>query len=177
VSATRVVEVAPERYPGWRERFDAANAGKHEPQRVVAIDRFAHDPVGLVLVRRGGYAVGLAARGTLVGSKIGTAHVQGRTKKGGWSQQRYARRRSHQADEVVERARERVVQILLGAGVTGIGVGGDRALVAQLLEDPRLAPLRELPRRELYDLPDPTRQVLQTALTRTVAVRVSIVDP
>ena len=59
----------------------------------------------------------------------------------------------------------------------GLGLGGDRALIAQLLDDPRLAPLRDLPRRELYDLPDPTRQVLETALTRTVAVRVSIVDP
>lgn len=191
--APRLVEVSPERYPAWRSRFDGANATKDEPQRIVAVDRFDHDPLGLVLVRRGGYAVGLVAGGVLVAHKIGTAHVQGRTKKGGWSQQRYARRRGHQSDEVVDRARERAVQILLGAassrgssqrsshldehGVRGLGLGGDRALIAQLLDDPRLAPLRDLPRRELYDLPDPTRQVLETALTRTVGVRVSIVDP
>ena len=60
--------------------------------------------------------------------------------------------------------------------VLRFGVGAPQR-VAQLLDDPRLAPLRDLPRRELYDLPDPTRQVLETALTRTVAVRVSIVDP
>lgn len=195
--APRLVEVSPERYPAWRSRFDGANATKDEPQRIVAVDRFDHDPLGLVLVRRGGYAVGLVAGGVLVAHKIGTAHVQGRTKKGGWSQQRYARRRGHQSDEVVDRCRERVVEILLGpsrgsgagrprtstsmgaggARVRGLGLGGDRALIAQLLDDPRLAPLRDLPRRELYDLPDPTRQVLETALTRTVAVRVSIVDP
>ena len=101
--APRLVEVSPERYPAWRSRFDGANATKDEPQRIVAVDRFDHDPLGLVLVRRGGYAVGLVAGGVLVAHKIGTAHVQGRTKKGGWSQQRYARRRGHQSDEVVER--------------------------------------------------------------------------
>ena len=177
MSAARVVEVAPSRYPAWRARFEQRNADVQDPQRVVAVGTFDHDPLGIVLLRRGGYAVGRAVGGELVESKVGTAHVQGRTKKGGWSQQRYARRRGHQTDEVVERARERVVQILLPTLPAGLGVGGDRRLVAELLEDPRLAPLRELPRRELYDLPDPTRQVLETALTRTVAVRVSILDP
>jgi hypothetical protein len=46
--------------------------------------------------------------------------------------------------------------------------------VAGLLEDPRLAALRDLPRRELYDLPDPRLDVLEKALVRGRAVRVTI---
>ena len=37
---------------------------------------------------------------------------------------------------------------------------------ASLLDDDRLAGLRHLPRRELYDLPDPRLDVLQKALDR-----------
>ena len=39
---------------------------------------------------------------------------------------------------------------------SGLVVGGDRTLVADVIADPRLAVLRGLPRRELYDLRDPT---------------------
>jgi len=53
-------------------------------------------------------------------------------------------------------------------------LGGDKALTAALLEDDRLAGLRRLPRRELYDLPDPRLDVLQKALDRARAVRITI---
>ena len=53
-------------------------------------------------------------------------------------------------------------------------LGGDKALVASLLEDPRLAGIRDLPRRELYDLPDPRLDVLERALERGRAVRITI---
>ena len=43
--------------------------------------------------RRGGYAVGLASGGGFTASKVGSRHVQSRTAAGGWSQQRFARRR------------------------------------------------------------------------------------
>ena len=52
---SRVVEVAPERYPAWRERFDAANPDG--PQRVVGISRLEDRHLAVVLIRRGGYAV------------------------------------------------------------------------------------------------------------------------
>ena len=53
--------------------------------------------VGVLLVRRGGYAVGVFAGVDLVASKVGSSYVQGTTKAGGWSQQRFARRRANQA--------------------------------------------------------------------------------
>ena len=168
----RVVEVAPARLDGWLDRFAANNPDG--PQRLVAVDRFDHDPLAVVLVRRGGYAVGLASGDRLTAHKVGTRYVQSRTAAGGWSQQRFARRRANQADGLVGAAVEHVVRLLGGAGPAGLVLGGDKALVATLLDDPRLAGIRDLPRRELYDLPDPRLDVLERAVERGRAVRVTI---
>ncbi|HYN28400.1 MAG TPA: Vms1/Ankzf1 family peptidyl-tRNA hydrolase [Dermatophilaceae bacterium] len=196
VRAGRVVEVAPERLAGWRERFAVANP--EGPQRLGGLERFDHDPLAVVLVRRGGYAVGLAEAGRLVAHKVGTRHVQSRTAAGGWSQQRFARRRANQADALVGAVRDHAVRLLSGVGATasggglpsgaglrgddvrpptaGLVVGGDRALVAEVLADARLAALAALPRRELYDLPDPRLDVLRRAVERGRAVRVTVHD-
>jgi hypothetical protein len=167
-----VVEVAPARLDGWLERFHANNPDG--PQRVVSQERFDHDPLAVLLVRRGGYAVGVAIGGDLTAHKVGTRYVQSRTAAGGWSQQRFARRRANQADELVGAAGEHAVRLLTGVRPAGLVLGGDKALTAALLEDDRLAGLRRLPRRELYDLPDPRLDVLQKALDRARAVRITI---
>ncbi|MGL5816753.1 MAG: acVLRF1 family peptidyl-tRNA hydrolase [Phycicoccus sp.] len=170
---TRVVEVAPERLDGWLERFAANN--EDGPQRLGALERFDHDPLGLLLVRRGGYAVGVARGGSLVSHKTGTRYVQSRTAAGGWSQQRFARRRANQADELVGAVADAAVRLLLAPPPpAGLVVGGDRALVATVLADRRLDVIRDLPVRELYDLPDPRLDVLRTALRRAAAVRVTV---
>ena len=169
---TRVVEVSPERLDGWLERFHANNPAG--PQRVALVDRFDHDRLAVLLVRRGGYAVGVAEAGRLTAHKVGTRYVQSRTAAGGWSQQRFARRRANQADELVGAAAEHAVRLLTGIRAQGLVLGGDRALAAVLLEDPRLAGIRDLPRREVYELPDPRLSVLEDAVTRGRAVRVTI---
>ena len=69
---------------------------------------------------------------------------------------------------------DHAVRILPPGSAAGVVVGGDRALVRAVLDDPRLAHLEALPRRELYDLPDPRRAVLEDALRRGRAVRVTI---
>ena len=166
--------MAPERLAGWLDRFAANNTGSPAPQRITARDEFGHDPLAVVLVRRGGYAVGLARGGAFSESKVGTRHVQSRTAAGGWSQQRFARRRGNQADELVRAVSEHALRILPRGIPAGLVVGGDKALVRAVLDDARLAHLRELPRRELYDLPDPRRDVLEQALQRGRAVRVTI---
>ena len=172
----RVVEVAPERLDGWLERCAANNADREAPQRVTARDEFPHDPLGVLLIRRGGYAVGLAHGPAFTESKVGKRHVQSRTAAGGWSQQRFARRRGNQADELVRAVAEHTLRILPRGIPRGLVVGGDKALVRAVLDDPRLAHLDGLPRRELYDLPDPRRGVLEEALKRGRAVRVTIED-
>ena len=55
----------------------------------------------------------------------------------------------------------------------GLVVGGDRTLVGQVLADSRLRALADRPRRELYDLPDPRRDVLDRALERGRAASAS----
>lgn len=132
--------------------------------------------LALVLVRRGGYAVGLADGDALSQRKVGSRHVQSRTAAGGWSQQRFARRRANQADELVGAVRDHAVRLLGQARPDGLVLGGDRRLAAAVLEDPRLAALRALPVRELYDLPDPTSAVLATALARARSVRIELPD-
>lgn len=80
----------------------------HADLRTTLIDHVRQDRrVGVVLVRRGGYAVGVFDGRRLLSSKVGQAYVQGRTKAGGWSQQRYARRRQQQAGQATPRRRTR----------------------------------------------------------------------
>ncbi|MGC5585709.1 acVLRF1 family peptidyl-tRNA hydrolase [Ornithinimicrobium sp. W1665] len=149
-----------------------------------ATQEWALPPALLVLlVRRGGYAVGLAAPdASLPASKTGTRHVQSRTAAGGWSQQRYARRRANQADALVEGVVGHAVRVLeegerrTGA-VAGLVLGGDRTLAAQVLDTVATGPrtrLHGIPRRELWDVPDPRRSVLEEAVRRGRAVRVTV---
>lgn len=171
--ATRVVEIAPERYPAWRARFDTANPDG--PQRILAVARFDASPLAVLLVRRGGYAVGVAEGTRLLARKVGTRHVQSRTAAGGWSQQRFARRRANQADELVGAVAEHLARLLRGApDPAGVLCGGDRGLVRQVLADPRLTGLAQLPRHAAYDIPDPDRSVLEATLARCRAVRVTL---
>ncbi|HEX5967186.1 MAG TPA: Vms1/Ankzf1 family peptidyl-tRNA hydrolase, partial [Intrasporangium sp.] len=106
---------------------------------------------------------------------------------GGWSQQRFARRRGKQADELVDAVVRHTRRILLGGDESprqdadglphGLVVGGDRTLAREVLEAPALRALRGLPMRELYDLPDPKRDVLETALRRGRAYQVTLTEP
>ena len=91
--------------------------------------------VGVLLVRRGGWAAAVVTNGGLVAADTGGGYVQGTTKAGGWSQQRYARRRGNQTQQVWDRAVVGAVQVFaphrptIGALLTG----GDRAGVSAVL--------------------------------------------
>ena len=73
---------------------------------------------GLLLVRKGGFAVARLAGERLVDSKVGQRHVQGRTKAGGQSQQRFARRRGNQARQAYEAAADHAARLLGEGGRT-----------------------------------------------------------
>ncbi|HET6562620.1 MAG TPA: acVLRF1 family peptidyl-tRNA hydrolase, partial [Marmoricola sp.] len=81
---------------------------------------------GVLLVRKGGFAVGRLAGDDLAEHKVGQRHVQGRTKAGGQSQQRFARRRDNQARVAYEAAADHATRIL-GPGVDALVCGGDHA--------------------------------------------------
>lgn len=114
-------------------------------------------PWGLLLVRKGGFAVAVVRGTEVVASKVGRRHVQGKTKAGGQSQQRFARRRDNQARQAYEAAAEHAARILLGAGPrpTALVCGGDRTAVDAVLSDTRLARLRDLRVDPWLPVPDP----------------------
>src|SRR4029079_18260642 len=109
---------------------------------------------GVLLVRKGGFAIARLAGDRVVDSKVGQRHVQGRTKAGGQSQQRFARRRDNQARQAYEAAAAHAVRIL-GQRVMRIVAGGDHAAVDEVLADPRLRHL--VPTGPWLALPDPRR--------------------
>ncbi|GAB3541254.1 acVLRF1 family peptidyl-tRNA hydrolase [Arthrobacter tecti] len=130
--------------------------------------------LGLLLIRRGGYAVGVSRNGKLVASKTGTRYVQSRTAAGGWSQQRFARRRANQADALVETTVDRAQAIFEGHRLDAVQAGGDAPLVADCLGHPRLNRYRKLPALPLLTVPDPRREVLVKAAADARAVRVRL---
>ena len=130
--------------------------------------------VGVLLVRRGGYAAGVFDGDRLASSKVGSAYVQGGTKAGGWSQQRFARRRANQARAAFAEAADAAARILPGAGIEALVCGGDRAAVATVLADPRLAPLAPLRTGPLLAVPDPRLRVLQETPGQFLTVAVAL---
>jgi hypothetical protein len=133
----------------------------------------------VLLVRRGRWAVGVFDGEDLVASKVDSRLVQGRTAAGGWSQQRFARRRSNQTDAVVSAAADTAARVLLphAASVTALFTGGDRGLVDDVLTDPRLVPLVALRREPALEVGEPTKAVLQETPKQFRAVDVVIVEP
>lgn len=138
--------------------------------------RLAHLPltVGLLLIRRGGYGVGIAREGALVTSKNGTRYVQSRTAAGGWSQQRFARRRANQAEALVDTAAERAAVLFAENPPDRLQPGGDAKLFAECLAHPKLASYRTLPCLPLLPVPDPRQDVLRQAAADTRSLRISL---
>jgi hypothetical protein len=135
--------------------------------------------LGLLLARKGAVAVGVAAGEELLVSKVDTRYVQGRTAAGGWSQQRFARRRDNQAKAALGDAAELAVRLLLPAAGTlsALVCGGDRRAVDTVLADRRLAPLAALRAERLLDVPEPRHAVLVGAIAAARAVRILVRDP
>jgi hypothetical protein len=197
------VEVDPERIARWIDGFgerhgghttegltlhggDGATATFEVPPGVPAaadpaalVDAATRPrPLGLLLVRRGGYAVGVAAGADLEVSKVDNRYVQSRTAAGGWSQQRFARRRDNQAHAMAGEVADVAVRLLLPARdrLTALVAGGDRWLADEVLADPRLEPLLPLRSGRFLDVPDPKLAVLQAAARAARTVRVLVRD-
>lgn len=116
---------------------------------------------GVLLVRKGGFAIARVVESVVTDSKVGQRHVQGRTKAGGQSQQRFARRRGNQARAAYVAAADHAARIL--SGVTLVVAGGDRAAVTEVLADPRLASATVV--GPWFAVPDPRRSVLDRVVT------------
>ena len=141
----------------------------------------AEPPFGVVLIRRAGYAVGSFVGPRSVERKVGTRHIHGRTAAGGWSQQRYARRRGNQADEIAS-AVAATASRLLGPTAAGAGTrvqflvtGGDRPLVADVLTQLE-GPAADLPVVAHLGIGTPDAAVLAGIPDRVLCVRIDITD-
>jgi hypothetical protein len=194
----RWVDVAPARLPRWLANF----ANRHGPYRTDGLTVVAQDGataalelpvgvpgladldrkaprIGLLLARKGAVAVGIADGDELVASKVDTHYVQGRTAAGGWSQQRFARRRDNQAKAAAADGAAIVGRVLLPEVRTlaALVCGGDRAAVDAILASPPLAPLAKLRTDRLLDVPEPRHAVLLAAIAQARAVRILVRDP
>ena len=150
--------------------FDEAYDGPGDPATFAAAAA-APPTWGVLLVRKGGFAVARLAGPDLAEHKIGQRHVQGRTKAGGQSQQRFARRRDNQARAAYQAAADHAARILRpGPLVTG----GDRPAVEDVLTDTRLTGLTVVD--PWLAVPDPKRQVLDRAILEAQAIRVEVTN-
>lgn len=159
-------------FPPMTVRSDRPYAGMLDHVR---LDRL----VAVILVRRGGYAVGVFDGRRLVQSKVGSGYVQGKTKAGGWSQQRFARRRENQARKLYESAAEAAARVLepYRSRLDALVLGGDRQGSTAVLDDDRLRAFRALlVERRLTDVPDPKAAVLARTPNAFRAVRIEIHD-
>lgn len=149
------------------------------PEPVARLASLASQPrhLGLVLVRRGGYSVAVVSEGRVLAAKTGTRHVQSRTAAGGWSQQRFARRRANQADALVEAVAAHAARIFADHRVEYLAPGGDKPLAEQVLAEPVLKRYAALARLPFLDVPDPRAAVLKKAAADACAVRVVVTDP
>jgi hypothetical protein len=199
----RWVDVAPQRLTRWLENFatrhgpwtaagllltaeDGATAELSAPpgtppvHDLEALQREAAAPrrLGLLLARKGAVAVGVAVGPELVASKVDTHYVQGRTAAGGWSQQRFARRRDNQAKAAVADAAGIAARVLLpqAGTLSALVTGGDRAAVEAILAAPTLRTLAALRAERFLDVPEPRRTVLEDAIAGARAVRIVVRD-
>jgi hypothetical protein len=131
--------------------------------------------VAALLVRLGGFAVGVFEGERLVDSKVGTRFVKGRHKKGGSSSNRFRRRRGEQERELVEKAAEEAVRVLgpWQGRVDRVALGGDRDAVRRVLAArPELGWLEPLALERFFTVPDPRRRVLDELPYQLYAARV-----
>ena len=204
--STRTVSVPAARLPRWIDGFaerhgesqqrlangvlhlegaDGAEATITPPYPVVATDAAAFAAAvqriprtGVILIRRGGFAAAIVEGDSVIASDVGKRHVQGRTAAGGWSQQRFARRRDKQVHELVDAAVDYAARVIAPAlPVDYIATGGDRALVEEVLADTRLRSLAAIPRGPHLDVPDPRRDVITSLPERLSTLRIDLVDP
>jgi len=157
---------------GARLPFETAYAGAAEPSAFAA-SIAVPDRWGVLLVRKGGFAVARLAGEEIVEHKIGQRHVQGRTKAGGQSQQRFARRRDNQARQAYEAAADHAARILGGRALPVV-TGGDHGAVDEVLADARLRQVTVV--GPWLAVPDPRRGVLDRAVEDAQAVVVEVVN-
>lgn len=149
-----------------RPPFRLRHRGEYDVVRVgPLLEEIAENHrVGAVLVRLGGYAVGVFEGEQLVASRVGQRLVHGRHRAGGSSANRFRRRRDEQARAALQEAGEVAARVLgpERARLDAVALGGDRTAVRRMVElQPELAWLEELALDRFFAVPEPRRAVLE----------------
>jgi hypothetical protein len=150
-----------------------------EAAEAIAAHAAADRTVGVLLVRLGGYAVGVftGAPPRLVSSKAGSRPVHGRSAAGGWSQQRFARRRENQAATALRAAADAAAAIFRPHRLDALVLGGDKRSIAGLRGDLRLVPYLGLATDRFLTVPDPRLAVLKEIPRSFLAIRIRLTEP
>jgi len=162
-----------------RPTFGLRHEGEYDRVRVSPLlEEIEEDHVvAALLVRLGGYAVGVFDGEQLVASKVGSRFVKNRHKKGGSSANRFRRRREEQANDLAREAAEVAARVLgpWQERVEFVALGGDRgAIEAVLAERADLAWLKERALPRLFTVPEPRLRVLEQLPYDLYAVGVDV---
>jgi hypothetical protein len=157
--------------------FGLEHEGEYDVVRAEPLlEALAAEPrVAVLLVRMGGYAVGVFEGERLLASKVGTRFVKGRHKKGGSSSNRFRRRRGEQERELVDAAAAEAARVLepWRDRVEHVALGGDRAAVSRVLASrAELAWLQPLALDRFFDVPEPRLRVLEALPYQLYAAKV-----
>jgi peptide subunit release factor 1 (eRF1) len=146
-----------------RPPFGLAHARVYENVELgPLLEALAEDHVvAALLVRLGGYAVGVFEGDRVVASKVGSRFVKGRHKKGGSSANRFRRRREEQERALIDAAAETAARILepFRERIEHVALGGDRAAAARVAE--RLPWLAENQLERFFTVPEPRQRELE----------------
>nr|WP_306422509.1 Vms1/Ankzf1 family peptidyl-tRNA hydrolase [Paenarthrobacter aurescens] len=109
--------------------------------------------LGLVLVRRGGYAVASASGATILASKTGNRHLESKS------------------------TAEHAARIFARHRIEYIVPGGDRTLVEQVLAQPALKTVAGRTRLAFLDIQVAKSNVLPKAAADACSIRITVTDP
>ncbi|MCQ2000652.1 acVLRF1 family peptidyl-tRNA hydrolase [Arthrobacter zhaoxinii] len=134
--------------------------GTNDVERLASLAGQART-LGLVLVRRGGYAVGVAREGKLLASKTGSSNS----------------RRANAAEALAGTVAEQAAAVFGSAAPEYLVFGGDRMLAEQVAGRREFARWAGLPRLRPLDVPDPKAAVLEQAARDAASVVIRITLP
>jgi len=171
---------------------DGATAECHPPfppvppgartAEALAAHAAADRTIGVLLVRLGGYAVGVFSGSPprLIDSKTGSRPVHGRSAAGGWSQHRFARRRENQAATALRAAADAAAEVFGRYGpdrLDAVVLGGDKRSAAGLRGDARLEKYLAKATGRFLTVPDPRLAVLRDIPRAFLAIRIRLTEP
>lgn len=143
------------------------------------VEAMGNERVGLLVIRKGGFSVGVAQGIEIIAHRTGSRYLQGRTAAGGWSQQRYARRRDNQADAGYALSGRAVAEVVLPlvATLTRVVAGGDRAAVRTVLCQRGLEPIAGLLTPAMLAIGPPKRTSLDDLLAKARLIHIELAEP